>query len=223
MSHLLAVVQTLLAFVVGWQQIPAELHTYAVDREASQLYVVVHRAGLLSFLGHEHAIIPMQWSADLCLADGIPEGAHAALVLQTNTLVIDSDSARALAQMGGGPDDQARQEIHDRMLDSEHLDAEQYPEIRLDLVASAPPEGNRVTVRGAVSLHGVTRNVEFPVTFQRSNAGRLVLSGTLRIRQRDFGIEPESKAGLVKVSNDVDLHFRLTALPTEAACTTSSQ
>jgi hypothetical protein len=46
----------------------------------------------------------------------------------------------------------------------------------------------------------------------------MVLSGVLRIQLRDFGIEPESRVGLVKVSNDVDLHFEISASPTERPC-----
>ena len=48
-----------------------------------------------------------------------------------------------------------------------------------------------------------------PMRIESPNDGTTRLSGVLRVRQRDFGIEPESKAGLVKVSNDVDLHFLL--------------
>lgn len=197
---------------------PAELHTYVVDRDASVLYVVVHRAGLLSFLGHEHAVVPGGWSAEICLADPVPQGAHASLVVETASLVIDSDSARALAGMGGGPGDDDRRDIQTRMLGAQNLDAADFPEIRLELRAAEPGRDQEVTVEGTISVRGVTRDVRLPVVVGHGDSGRLVLRGMLRIRLRDFGIEPESRAGVVKVSNDVDLHFALAVLPTEEAC-----
>jgi polyisoprenoid-binding protein YceI len=201
---------------------PAALQDYQVDQAASQLYVIVHRAGLFSFLGHEHAIVPRDWTASLCLADPVPEGAHGTLSLRTATLVIDSESARSLAHLEGGPSDEDRQDIQHRMLDADHLDVDRYPDIRLDVVASAPQSDDRVSVRGTITLHGVTRNVEFPVIVQGGRGGPLVLRGTVRIRQRDFGIEPESRAGLVKVANEVDLLFLLLAEPTGSACAGAS-
>lgn len=197
---------------------PQDLRMYAVDPVSSELYVVVHRAGLLSFLGHEHAVVPTEWSAELCLEDPIPAGAHGSVVMQTSTLVIDSDSARALAGMGGGPGEDDRREIQGRMLDSEYLAAEEFPEIRLEVVAGAPEGGDSVPVEGSITLRGQTRPIELPVRVERGENGAVTLHGMLRIHQRDFGIEPESTAGLVKVSNDVDLHFALSATPTEAVC-----
>lgn len=195
-----------------------DLRVHVVDRDASQLHVAVHGAGLLSFLGHEHAIVPGAWEAELCLADPIPAGASARVTIHTASLVIDSDSARALAGMGGGPGAEAREEIQQKMLDSAHLDAAGFPEIDLDLHAARPADGRRVTVGGTITLHGATRSVDFPVDVADGDDGTLILSGTLRIRQRDFGIEPESRAGLVKVSNDVDLHFSMVARATEQTC-----
>jgi len=218
MAHLLVTIFVSLAAVTSYPRAPVDLHAYVVDPGASEIYVYVHRAGLLSFFGHEHAVIPMEWSVDLCLAEDVPAGAHASLVVQTRSLVIDSDSARALAHMGGGPDEDTRREIRGTMLDAEHLAVEQYPQIRLDLSAAEPASDGRVDVTGEITLKGVTQAVALPVSVRSLDSGRIELSGALRIRQRDFGIEPESRAGLVKVSNDVDLHFKLTAAPTDRAC-----
>lgn len=216
-SYSIVMLQAL--FVAGMtQSTPPDLHVYEVDREASRLYVVVHRAGLFSFLGHEHAIVPERWSADLCLANPIPEGAHAALALETGSLVIDSDAARGLAGMGDGPDDDTRSDLQEKMLDAEHLDAAAFPEIRLELHAAEGADDHQVRVEGTIDLHGVARDVAFPVHLEHTARGTLLMRGTLRIRQRDFGIEPESKVGLVKVADEVDLQFVLLASPTDRAC-----
>lgn len=208
-----------LAWLVGFAAPdPPSLRMYRVDHDASELYVVTHRSGLLSFLGHEHAIVPGEWSAELCLGDPIPIGAHGSVTIDVASLVVDTDSARALAGLGGGPGASDRHEIQGKMLDSAHLAAAQFPEVRLELLVVEPPEGDALVVQGALSLHGVRRDVRLPISVERAEDGAVLLGGTLRIRQRDFGIEPESMAGVVKVSNDVDLHFVLAADPTESPC-----
>lgn len=194
-----------------------DLLVYTVDRESSRVHIVTHRAGLLSFLGHEHAIVPHEWTVELCLADSIPTGAYGALTVRTQSLEIDSDSARALAGLGGGPGKDDVRTIQRKLLDKDHLAAEQYPEIRLQAVVVEPETEGRLLARGTITIRGVSRAIELPVTVDRSG-GRTRLSGSLRIRQRDFGIEPESIALVVKVADEVDLHFSLVAVPTGRAC-----
>lgn len=197
---------------------PGDLRRYEVDVGSSRLWVVTHRSGLLSFLGHEHAIVPGEWEAALCAAYPVPPGAHGEIRIRTGSLTVDSDSARSLAGLGDGPDGDDVREVRGRMLDADHLAADRFPEIVLALHAREGGAGGQTEVEGAITVRGITRDVELPVTVERGASGALRLVGTLRIRQSDFGIEPESVAGVVKVSDEVDLHFRLVALPTDRPC-----
>lgn len=194
------------------------LWAYEVDRGQSSLVVVVHRAGLLSFLGHEHGIVPEEWSADLCLAVPVPRSARGRIVIQSGSLVIDTDSARALAGLGGGPGEDDLPQLRETMLDAEHLDAVGYPEIVLRVDSVDFESEDTLIGLGAFTLRGVTREISVPMRMESTAAGAMRFSGELRVRQRDFGIEPESKAGLVKVSNDVDLRFLLVAMRTDQRC-----
>lgn len=195
------------------------LRVYRVDHDDAQLYIVTHRAGLLAVLGHDHVIVPTEWRAEFCAFDTLTAGAHGSLIVGVASLVIDADTARAVAGLGGGPSAHDRLEIQRTMLDSTHLAVDQFPEARLDLHVTQAAEGQRVFVVGTLTLRGVTRNVRFPMSVARRADGTLALTGRLRIRQRDFGIKPESRAGVVKVANEVDLHFRFTAQQTEEPCT----
>ena len=197
---------------------PPDLRVYRMVSARSDVYVETHKSGLLSFLGHEHAIVPTEWATDLCLADPVPVGAHGSIRIRTASLLIDSDSARSVAGLGSGPGSDDRRDIQEKMLDAAHLDATRYPEVRIALSAVGPERDDRVDVHGTVALHGVTRDVAFPIQVGRTDDGALQISGDLRLRQRDFGIEPESVHGVVKVSNDVDLHFSLVAVPTGEPC-----
>jgi hypothetical protein len=194
-----------------------ELLEYAVAPDSSVLYVLTRKSGLLSFLGHEHAIVPDEWSASFCLADPIPQGARGRVVIRTASLVIDSEGGRALAGLGRGPGEQDRQEIQRKMLDPDHLAAESYPEIRLDVVALEEEAGGQVGARANVTVRDVTRSVELPVQVEREGSA-LRLAGVAVLRQSDFGIEPDVVARVVKVSDPVELHFTLVATPTGRAC-----
>lgn len=196
----------------------AELRAYAVDRAASRVYVVTHRSGVFSFLGHEHAIVPLSWTPTLCLANPIPAGAHGTVVIDVASLVIDSDSARGVAHLGSGPSDSQTAQIQRKILDPSHLDAARFPSVRIEVVALTAAEGGQLKARATVALHGVTREAQLPIRVDTGTDGRVSLTGDLRIRQRDFGIQPETVAGVVKVSNEVDLHFLLVATPTGNHC-----
>ena len=159
-----------------------DLRVYRVVAARSDVYVETHRSGILSFLGHEHAIVPAEWSTALCLADPVPVGAHGSIRIRTGSLVIDSDSARALAGLGNGPGGDDRRDIQEKMLDPAHLDAKSYPEVLIVLSAVGPEREGEVDVRGTLALHGVTRDVAFPLQVLRADEGGLRISGDLRIR-----------------------------------------
>lgn len=195
-----------------------QLQEYAIDVSSSTLYVVTHKEGLLSFLGHEHAIVPTEWTGTLCLADPVPAGARGSLILRTASLVIDSDSARTRAGLGSGPSASDVRDIQRKMLDADHLAADSFPEIRLDVVAVQAEADGRVQARATVLLHGISRDADLTVTVEPRPQGGILLQGRLTIRQTDFGIRPETVAGVVKVSDPVDLHFGLVAEPTGRPC-----
>src|ERR671923_78537 len=78
------------------------LRVYDVDPSQSHILAITHRAGLFSFLGHEHAILATAFSAALCMAANEPERSTLRVTVPTRALVIDSDTARQLAGLGKG-------------------------------------------------------------------------------------------------------------------------
>jgi hypothetical protein len=193
---------------------------HEVDRERSHLYVVTHRAGLLSFLGHQHAIIPMEWSGSFCAGDTPRPSSRGSLRIQTSSLVIDSDSARMLASLGDGPSEGDVEEIQETLLDEDHLGADLHPEILVESVVAELQEDGRLRLRTDVTIRGVTRQVHHPVDIEVAESGEMRVSGSLALRQRQFGIEPESIFGVVRVADEVDLHFLLVSIPTDDPCET---
>lgn len=184
----------------------------------SRIYVVTHRTGLLSFLGHEHAILVRDWAGELCWREDSPAGGRGAVRADARSLVIDSDSARALAGLGGGPSEGQLRTIRKKLVDAEHLSTELYPTIRLDSLVVAEGAAGGGEAQGLLTIRGVTRPVRVPFTAAPGGGATLRLTGTLQVRQSEFGIRPESIAGVVRVSDRVDIHFDLAAVPTARPC-----
>jgi polyisoprenoid-binding protein YceI len=196
----------------------AQRTALSVDTAASQIYAVTHRSGLLKFLGHEHVITATRWSAELCLDRSAAAQSYAKFVIDTRALIIDADSARQLAGLGGGPSRNQRAEIQAKMLDAKHLNAEAFPELRFESTSITLKDGRELQVQGNLTMRGVTQPLTFPATLQPNATGHLMLAAKITVKQSAFGLKPESIAGVVKVSDPVDLHVRLTARETTAVC-----
>jgi polyisoprenoid-binding protein YceI len=221
MAHRTAALTAALVIVLAGglpAQQPRELR---VDAAGSRIYVVTHRTGLLSFLGHEHAILAPRWTAQLCWDAPLHAGSRAELIVDARALEIDRDSVRVLAGLGSGPSPQQRMQIERKLHDAAHLGTEQYPELTFRS-RSVRAAGDTLFVRGALTIRDRTRDVELPVLVQRGSASDVLLTGVLQLRQRDFGIRPESIAGVVKVADPVDLHVVLRARATGNGCTEAS-
>lgn len=190
---------------------------WSAVRDASDLVVRIDRAGLLSFLGHRHAVIPREWSARLCLTDERPPTGSGTVRMATESLVIDSDSARALAGLDDGPGEDDRREIQEKLLSERFLAAEEHPEIVLE-TTGLRVDDEELEVRADLTIRGVTREVTVPVAFEELDGDRLRLHGSLTVEQSDFDMEPESIAGVVNVDDEVELIFDLTAEPAGEAC-----
>lgn len=199
----------------GAQRTGSELQ---VEAGASRIYVVTHRTGLLSFLGHEHAILAGKWNARICWDPPAHTGSFARFDVDARALDIDADSARALAGLGKGPSPSQRAQIQRKLHGDQGLATQQFPELRFESHAVGATANNTLVVHGRLTIREVTRDVELPVTVQQDDAGILTLVGKLTVQQRSFGIRPESIAGVVKVADPVDLHVRLVGTPLRTGC-----
>lgn len=180
----------------------AETTRYQVDPAASRVLIHVGKAGLLSFAGHEHEVVAPNVHGTVSADPERPAQA---------TVEVTFDAA-ALRVTGAGEPAKDVEEVQRTMLGPECLDAERFPTIRFvsTSVAAAGEEAGarRLTVHGTLTLHGVSR----PITVQARVEFRddsIEASGTLTLRQTDFGIRPISKAGVVNVKDELDIKWRL--------------
>jgi polyisoprenoid-binding protein YceI len=191
--------------LVGAQTVArADTSRYAVDANASRLVVHVGKSGLFAFAGHEHEVV----------AHG-PRGTVSADPEQiTRASVEVVFDAAALRVTGKGEPAGDVPEVQKTMLGPDCLDVARFPDIRF--VSTAVTTKRRAAdtfdleIRGELTLHGVKRPLAVPtrVVFQ---SDAIAASGTITIRQTDFGIKPISKAGVVNVKDELDLTWRLIA------------
>ncbi|MGD8331911.1 MAG: YceI family protein [Acidobacteriota bacterium] len=186
---------------------------WRVDTERSTLVVKLKKAGLMRFLGHEHGIVPGAWSADVRFDPDDLDASRIVVEVATPELVIDSERARRLAGVDpDGPNEEERTQIHADMLSARYLDAETFPLIRFESTSLRRRGDSTLRIRGSLSVHGETRPVELDAELQPDGEG-YVMRGAFAIEQRDFGIEPASIGGVVKVANEVEIRFEIFAGP----------
>jgi polyisoprenoid-binding protein YceI len=180
---------------------------WQLDSTGSELTVHVFKSGLFSGFLHDHLFVPQQWSCTVEFDAAHPEAFRAQLSVATASLRDNQPKLSA----------EDRAKVESQVASPEVLDATRFPEIRFTadrLVASADKsEELQGTVFGKLSLHGVTRPLEFPVRVWRRGDARVVL-GKVSFNQSDFGISPLRKAGgAIAVEDRVLVDFALRLLP----------
>jgi len=104
------------------------------------------------------------------------------------------------------------------------LQADEYPEIRLDvfrmdLVPDAAADTEKADVpqvafHGKMTLAGVSRDITIRLSGWLDQFQRLHGRGTLDVKMTDFGVEPPTALfGLVKAHDDISIRFHLMADP----------
>lgn len=175
------------------------LGRYEIDSQASRVEIHVFRAGLLSALGDNHRVLLTHFSGWARGAKGKPWEVQ--VRGEPGSLEVTDPGAPA----------STRQQVQHTMLGPIQLDVTRYPAIELRS-RSLLPGGTDKSWRmlADLTLHGVTRQIEFPLAWEQSE-GRLRVSGKQKLQLRDFNIEPIRVAGgTIKVRNDFELVYDIT-------------
>jgi polyisoprenoid-binding protein YceI len=178
--------------------------TYRVIPDKSVLRIEVGKGGAFGFVaGHTHEVegrIQGRISAD---ASDLSR-AEIQLTIRAADLRVSGK--------GEPPDDVPN--VQERMLGPDVLDVARFPEIAFRSTSvAAGARGDAAAdlrVTGEITLHGRTRPVTAPVHV-RIDGGSLTATGTLTVKQSDFGIKPVSVGGVVSVKDTLTIHFSVTA------------
>jgi polyisoprenoid-binding protein YceI len=154
----------------------------------SAITIHVGKAGFFSAFGHNHVI-----SAPLAQVAIDPKSRTAAISVRSADMkVMDADVS-----------EKDRTEIQATMLGPKVLDAQKFPEIKFTSSRIEETAPDHFRVSGALQLHGVSRQLAFPVTGTPEH-----YTGRTKLKQTDFGIQPVSVAGgTVKVKDEIEIEF----------------
>lgn len=189
----------------------ADPRRLAVDHAASSLVAVTEVTGLLSFLGHRHAILATEWTAEVVYDPDEPGRSRLELRVPVRALRIDSPAGLDAANLDSRPDDETVRELQAKMLGPGVLDAGRFPAIRFESRTVEHAPGGGLLVHGTLELHGRTTAHAVPVAVERRPDGAFRFTGRLAVKQTEHGIEPESVAGVVKVADAVTIRFDVVA------------
>jgi polyisoprenoid-binding protein YceI len=186
----------------GWYR-PAQAaggKVLVIDPAQSLIAVTVRRGGALARLGHDHVVASHAVTGYAAPAEG-----RADFSFRLAQMTVDEPALRREAGFDTQPSDAAIEGTRTNML-TRVLDAQRYP-----VVALHAEQSPGAAMRLAITLHGVTRTVAAPARVETSD-GNVTASGTLQLKQSDFGITPMSvMAGAMTVLDTMELRYRIVA------------
>ncbi len=184
---------------------------YTVDAAHSEVRFLVYKTGPLAALGHDHVILARDFTGEAYLAADFAASTFS-LSLPVKSFLVDDPAARAVEgpDFAVQPSPQAVAGTLSNMLGAQELDAEHYPEVRIQSLRLVGPDwGPDMTVR--ITLHGTARDITLPVAITRQG-DELTASGAFDLKQSDFGIKPLSVAGGgLQVADTLRVRFHILA------------
>lgn len=168
---------------------------YCIDAKASHIEIHVFRGGFLSAFGDNHVIALNHFSGT---AKSSGKTWEVDVVGESASLEVKDPKSAA----------STRAEVQSTMVGPTQLDVTRYPKIEVRAISLVPGgTGQSWRMIADVTLHGVTRRVEFPLAWSQ-DGNVLRVHGKKKLLLRDFKIEPISKGfGAVQVRNEFDLIY----------------
>ena len=214
----LSSVSLVLASSVAWGQDngSSDPSAYQVDAERSDIRLLIHRVGALSWLGHSHVISVGQLDGTIYVHPDL-EQSRFELVIPVQGLVVDNPPLRH--EEG----DEFSTELSEddiagtrrNMLGKRVLNAKQYPIVKL---TGTGPRGDRskFVLELSIELLGGIVELQVPTTL-RLDGDVLEATGTFRLSHSDLGMRPFTvMLGALRVAEEIDFKYRVRAQRTQA-------
>lgn len=197
---------------------------YRIDAAQSAVRIHVFRAGRAAQLGHNHVLAVPALDGFVWLpAEGLV-GARCELEFRLDELELDRPEWRAALGPGWASrvSPEAIAATRANMLGDAHLQAARFPSVRLRSLQISG-ELPKLALQLEVALHGQRQQVWLPLQIEL-DAAQLHASGSLVLRQSDFGITPFSVfGGLLAVRDELLIEFALQAQISPSKGSTSTQ
>ena len=177
--------------------------TYNLTASSGKIFVYTYKEGFLSAVAHDLLIEVTNFTVKLNVPNTGSNSASVEAEIQAN-------SVKLLCAMKDG------QRQYDTLKEKDKADIEEatfkdvlhpakYPTINFRSHSIIQGKEGGYHVKGELTLHGVTRHIEFDVTTTGKD-----LKGKVTLSQKDYGIKPyKALFGTLKVKNEVDIVFDL--------------
>ncbi len=186
---------------------------YRIDPAHSLVVIEIRRAGSLARIGHDHVVASHDLRGYVA-----PQEHRADLFFPLAELAVDEPDLRVEAGFDTHPTQADIDGTRRNMLGSV-LDIDRYP-FAVVAVTDVIRNGGDDAIAVAITLHGTTRTMRIPVRVEAGNEA-IAVSGSVALKQTDFGITPLSiLGGAVQVKDEISLRFRIRA---ERAVSTSRE
>lgn len=183
---------------------------FTVDSQASEIRVLVRRAGPLARFGHNHVLVAPV--TGVIHAGETASNSGFSLAVEATEFLIDPPAARMAEGRTFATEvsDAARRGTRGNLLGESLLDAERHPRIQLQSLVMRGPRWNP-DVRARLTLRGAEQDVHFPAAVIMQDDTLTVIAKFI-IRQSEFGIEPFSiLGGGLSVQDELSIRVRVVA------------
>ena len=191
--------------------VPVGPRTFLIDKRKSSLVLQVFKEGAAAALAHDHVVSAGEIRGMVILDAADHASARVDVEVTTKGLVNDDPKVRKRFGLDPAMPDKDRADVLEHMRADGQLDVAKYPVITFVSTSVVPGEGDKMTLTGKFTLHGVTKEVKLPITVKATGdvvEGR----GSMRFNTSDYGIEPYSAFfGAVKNKDGVILTVHLVA------------
>lgn len=207
----------MLASSVAWSQdnISADTSVYQVDAESSDIRVLIHRAGALSWLGHGHVISVGQLDGTIYVHPDLAQSRFE-LVIPVQGLVVDNPLLRDEEgdEFSSKLSEQDVARTRSNMLGKRVLNAGQYPIVKLTGTGNWG-DGVEFLLKLSIELLGNAVDLQVPTTL-RLDGDVLEVTGTLQLSHSDLGMRPfTAMLGALRVGDEIDFKYRIRAQRTQ--------
>jgi polyisoprenoid-binding protein YceI len=194
-----------LFFALG-AAVASEPATYKVVAGESQMSVHVGTAGLFKMFGHDHNIEVKGISGSVDWDENDPAASRFVLEVDASSLVVADEELS----------EEDRAQVQSDM-ESKALASKENPKIVFQSTAveadKAQGAAHRLKIKGNLSLRGVTKPVEVPVTLEVAN-GRITAKGEMELDSGNWGVPQISAVGgSVKTKEELKLTYEIVAVP----------
>ena len=185
--------------------------TYSLNGNSGKICVYTFKEGLLSKLAHDLLIDVTNFKVNANVPEEGFTSGNIDLELQANSLKV----VCALKEGERQPNTLKEKDIADieRDMAKKVLHPDKYPTVNFcsKEILKKPGlyyklEEDGYHVKGELSLHGVTKPVEFNVKITNGEN----LTGMITLLQKDYGIKPfKAMLGTLKIKNEINIGFDL--------------